>query len=267
MPEADMLLHTGDFTQTGGEEEVKSFNNWLGSLRSKYKHIVVIYGNHEFQMLSRQNAELITHITSKEFLRQQLSNATAVLINETVEIEGVRIHGSGWNPWQVAGDPDQCIPKIWDNSHYNVTSGGEGQQRQQIPDEVDVLMTHEPARYILDCVENSKSTWGSSMQLREAIITKKPKVHLFGHLHEQNGHYQKKSSSFWSLNGNFEGGVRAKLSCGKIYNTIEKPPANYPCHVVSNSAMLGLNGRLQFGPRLIIGEGGKGGWKFRVVVT
>lgn len=43
MPSADILCHTGDFTNEGAESEVEDFNAWLGELKEsgRYKHIVV----------------------------------------------------------------------------------------------------------------------------------------------------------------------------------------------------------------------------------
>ena len=45
IPEGDVLLHTGDFTMRGDEQEVINFNQWLGTLY--HKHKIVIAGNHE----------------------------------------------------------------------------------------------------------------------------------------------------------------------------------------------------------------------------
>ena len=39
------MLHCGDFTDLGKEEEVEDFNDWLGEL--DYKHKIVICGNHD----------------------------------------------------------------------------------------------------------------------------------------------------------------------------------------------------------------------------
>lgn len=63
LPEGDILLHAGDFTYQGSKEEIKEFNNWLG--KQKFKHKVVIAGNHEFgldlnkvnSLISRCNKE------------------------------------------------------------------------------------------------------------------------------------------------------------------------------------------------------------------
>ena len=53
LPPADILIHTGDFTDRGGRAEFDDFNVWLGELRPRYKHIVVILGNHEWMSLTQ----------------------------------------------------------------------------------------------------------------------------------------------------------------------------------------------------------------------
>ena len=36
LPEADILVHTGDFTDHGTRAEIASFNEWLGTLRPRH---------------------------------------------------------------------------------------------------------------------------------------------------------------------------------------------------------------------------------------
>ena len=45
IPDGDILIHTGDFTICGKENDVIKFNDWIGTLPHEYK--VVIAGNHE----------------------------------------------------------------------------------------------------------------------------------------------------------------------------------------------------------------------------
>ena len=45
MPTADVLVHCGDFTDMGTEEEVLDFLNWYISL--PYSHKIFIVGNHD----------------------------------------------------------------------------------------------------------------------------------------------------------------------------------------------------------------------------
>ena len=45
VPEGDVLIHAGDFTNSGKPDEVEWFNKWLGNL--PHKHKIVIAGNHD----------------------------------------------------------------------------------------------------------------------------------------------------------------------------------------------------------------------------
>jgi len=45
IPDGDVLIHCGDFTQYGDEAKIRKFNEQMGSLPHRYK--VVVAGNHE----------------------------------------------------------------------------------------------------------------------------------------------------------------------------------------------------------------------------
>ena len=45
VPDGDILIHAGDFTQFGKEEHAEDFNRWLGEQPHKTK--LVVLGNHE----------------------------------------------------------------------------------------------------------------------------------------------------------------------------------------------------------------------------
>ena len=45
LPPGDILIHAGDFSNRGKEEEIKEFDAWLGELEYKLK--VVVPGNHD----------------------------------------------------------------------------------------------------------------------------------------------------------------------------------------------------------------------------
>lgn len=77
MPPGDILLHAGDFTMFSRSlSAIVDFNEWLGEL--PHRHRVIVPGNHE------------TFIQTEPRNRSLLSSAI-VLINEAVEIEGLRI--------------------------------------------------------------------------------------------------------------------------------------------------------------------------------
>ena len=54
----------------------------------------------------------------------------------------------------------------------------------QIPNDIDVLVTHEPPVMILD--ESNNTHWGNA-PLRNRVLEVMPKYHLFGHAHEGYG--------------------------------------------------------------------------------
>lgn len=45
LPEADVVVHSGDFTMTGTEQEALDFLNWFCDL--PYAHKIFICGNHD----------------------------------------------------------------------------------------------------------------------------------------------------------------------------------------------------------------------------
>ena len=45
IPDGDILIHAGDFTNYGEVEKVKEFNTWLGTLPHAYK--IVVAGNRD----------------------------------------------------------------------------------------------------------------------------------------------------------------------------------------------------------------------------
>ena len=44
MPDGDVLIHSGDFTNHGSLSEVREFAAWLTTL--SYKYIIIVPGNH-----------------------------------------------------------------------------------------------------------------------------------------------------------------------------------------------------------------------------
>ena len=53
LPEADVIIHSGDISHNGAESEVLDFLNWYIEL--PYKHKIFITGNHDLCLWSRRN--------------------------------------------------------------------------------------------------------------------------------------------------------------------------------------------------------------------
>ena len=286
IPPADILIHTGDFTNRGRRTEFADFNAWLGELRERglFRVIIVILGNHEWKLFLKPNksrdskeVQARANLPIQDLLveqKQLLSNATHVLEHQAVTVFGLTIFGSTWCPWQAAGNPDRtgagplaaaAVTRRRNNGHTTVHRFGE------IPEGVDILMTHGPPAGILDRMELTSHSWGSSVSLRRQIESVRPRVHLFGHLHEQRGYWSRVSP----MKGPYSGGVEYKFSDGKEKKA---PPSTYPCQVICCNAMKNhpnleeRDGYLAGKPRLLVAERmtrGQSqiqtGWSFRVL--
>lgn len=149
LPEADVIVHSGDFTMTGSEQEAIDFLNWLCDL--PYPHKIFICGNHD-DCLYGANID-------------GLDSNVHYLCNSGVEIDGVKFYGVP----MFMGD---CVS---DRQAKNIA---------KIPVDTDVLITHSPAYGILDFDDNIN--YGDE-QLLTRVMEIRPRLHLFGHIHAQHG--------------------------------------------------------------------------------
>jgi Icc-related predicted phosphoesterase len=158
VPNGDLLIHAGDFTMNSmSAEKLIDFNDWLGELPHTFR--VVIPGNHDFVVEDPSRRHLITNAT--------------LLINEGIEIMGLKIWGSPTTPllgeaFGVASDNDR-------ETLY-----------RRIPINTDILITHCPPYGILDQVLGSDHHQGCP-QLLAAVRRVQPMMHVFGHVHAGYG--------------------------------------------------------------------------------
>lgn len=177
IPDGDILVHAGDITGQGTFECLEEFNSWLSGL--PHKHKVVIAGNHDWCFQWDQDR-----------CRTILSNAT-YLQDEGAEIEGLKFYGSPWQPrffdWAFNLDRGAALAEKWD----------------MIPNDTDILVTHGPAFGILDEVANNNYVRNVGCQdLLIALQRIKPKVHIFGHIHEGYGEAVKNGTLFLNASVN-----------------------------------------------------------------
>lgn len=159
VPDGDLLLHAGDFTRMGSIPCVSEFNRWIGTL--PHQHKVVIAGNHDFPFERWPDVA-----------RGLLTNCH-YLQDEMIVLDGIKIYGS---PWQ---------PEFF-NWAFNLPRGRRlAEKWAKIPEGIDILMTHGPPNRILD--KTSDGVNAGCSDLRNRIEKVKPRVHLFGHIHEAYG--------------------------------------------------------------------------------
>lgn len=175
-PAADVLLHGGDFTNTGELEQVDSFDKWLKAYPAKHK--VVIAGNHDTTFHEdyylQRGATRFHRSAPYDCQHARGLLASCIYLEDSgAEVFGCTIYGS---PWQ----PEFCD---W---AFNLPPGEELRQKwQQIPQTVDILMTHGPPHGYGD--RTSRCTRVGCEELRKAIEQRSVSVSLAGHIHEGYG--------------------------------------------------------------------------------
>jgi hypothetical protein len=73
---------------------------------------------------------------------------------------------------------DRFNPRIYPGPRWKIATGT---PKSVIPDGVDIVMTHGPTQYILDCGANGYSQGYD--HLRWTIARTNPRLHCFGHVH------------------------------------------------------------------------------------
>lgn len=149
LPEADMVVHSGDFCMVGSEQEAIDFLNWFCDL--PYRHKIFICGNHD-DCLYGANIE-------------GLDDNVHYLCNSGIEIEGLKFYG---------------VPMFMGD----YLSDRQSRNYAGIQADTDILITHSPAYGILDYDDNIN--YGSE-KLLERMTMLNLKAHLFGHIHARHG--------------------------------------------------------------------------------
>lgn len=149
LPYADILVHSGDFTLDGKEQEALDFINWLCDL--PHRHKIFIAGNHDLCMYDAGIDGLPDNVH--------------YLNNSHVTIEGLKIHG---------------MPMFSEN----IITGDDIKNTEEIPDDADIVVTHQPPMGILDLSEGINY---GCMFLLARITAVSPACHLFGHVHNSYG--------------------------------------------------------------------------------
>lgn len=168
VPAGDVLLHAGDISTRGTLEAVEDFDRWLGTLPNPHK--VMICGNHDF-CFERQPDEAVRRITNAVYLQD--SGAT---------VYGLKIWGSPWQPW-------------FHDWAFNLPRGPElAAKWALIPPDTDILLTHGPPLGIKDVTVRGEAV--GCADLLERVQQVRPKLHVFGHIHEAAGVFQTEHTLF-----------------------------------------------------------------------
>lgn len=182
IPECDILISAGDYSFRGEKHIVKNFHEWLNAQEAG--HIISVQGNHETWVEK--------NFDEAKALAESVCPAVHFIGSHgTVEIEGLKIHGSAITPWfydwawNVRRGPD--IAKEW----------------AKIPDDIDILVTHGPPNGQLDIVyyadgvtpKERVGCWDLEERIKQLP---KLKHHIFGHIHCSHGHREFNGVNYWN---------------------------------------------------------------------
>ena len=175
LPPGDVLLHAGDFTRRGTQQEVWDFANYLRNL--KFEHKVVIAGNHDSPFDIENYADILNKkrnpVPCDPYITKRLLKDVIYLEDSLAIIKGFRIWGTPWTEQHNKGAftlKDRLVI---------------GEKWNDIPDNIDILLTHSPPYNILDRSKDNRKVGCES--LAAAVRRVRPKVHVFGHIHESHG--------------------------------------------------------------------------------
>lgn len=172
LPEADMILHAGDISKRGEEQEILAFLHWFKNMDYRYK--IFIAGNHDFYF----------ERTSPEKIKEIIPENVIYLCDSGITIEGIRIWGSPVTPtffnWAFNRDRGEAISRHWD----------------LIPEGTDILMTHGPVAGILDKTTRGEEVGCAGLLKRVGEL--KPKYYIGGHIHEAYGKLESQSTTYFN---------------------------------------------------------------------
>jgi len=172
----DMIIHCGDVSSRGTEDEINAFLNWYSKL--PYKHKIFIPGNHDF----------FFEKASKYIVDDKMSKYPEItyLNDSGIEIEGIKIWGSPVQPYFHGWAFNRVGSAI--NEHWD-----------KIPLDTNILLTHGPIFGYLDVTLEGVRT--GCEYLREKLPTFTDlKIHACGHIHEAYGYHDFLDNDLMLLN-------------------------------------------------------------------
>jgi len=199
LPECDVLLHCGDLTEDGSPSGIAEALQALSKVRAELK--LVIAGNHEISLdktyyLEQGGTE--ADVGQAHALMSPEAKSVASKSGLTFLSEGTyrftlasgatfRIYASPYTP--AYGLSAFQYPTNEDR--FNLANStpawakNVGTETSIVPDNIDILMTHGPPKYVLDSTCDGRSA--GCEHLRRAVERVKPKLHCFGHIHKGYG--------------------------------------------------------------------------------
>lgn len=202
IPDADIIIHSGDSTGRGTTDEIEEFCEWYGKL--PHQHKILIAGNHDWGFQKdREKHEKICE-----------DNGIIYLQDSGTEIDGIKIWGSPQSPefcdWAFNCWRTERMKELDIHGHdYEFI----GDFWKLIPEDTQILITHGPPYEILDKCPRSVGC----EELLKRIQEVKPHFHIFGHIHEGRGKMRVDKTTFINASS-LDGGYNPIKEANEVYN-------------------------------------------------
>ncbi|AKV04218.1 hypothetical protein AKJ09_10881 [Labilithrix luteola] len=185
VPDGDVLVHAGDMLQHGSLDELVRAAKFLGALPHRTK--IVVAGNHEVCLEKRASE-------ARAILEE---HGLVYLEDSAATVDGLVFYGSPWTPkfriWAFGAQRGEEMASKW----------------RKMPDQVDVLVTHGPPLGYGDTVHWAGRTRRVGCpDLRTRVSEVKPRLHVFGHIHQDPGQWQSEGGTTTFANVTTDEGER-----------------------------------------------------------
>lgn len=181
LPKGDILIHGGDFTKTGEVGTIEDLSQYFAE--SGFEDVVVIAGNHDVTLDPEYYQKKWRQIHRKPYdcdTAQECIERNSHYLSDTSWTSGSGLHfyGSPYSPyffgWAFNLHRGAPIRQVWDKIP----------SREEVP--IDVLVTHGPP--LGRCDSTKENGHAGCYDLLQAIQHRiKPRVNIFGHIHEGYG--------------------------------------------------------------------------------
>lgn len=195
LPPCDVVLHCGDMTEDGSPASISRALSSVGSIKAELK--LVIAGNHEISLDK-------AYYTSEGGSAEDVAAAQALISPSSSSLasqNGITFLNEGTHTFTLTSGTSFTLfaspfTPAYGSSGFQYPSSEDrfnpapstpewaknvGTEDSRIPDHVDIVMTHGPAKYILDGTADGRSA--GCEHLRRAIARAQPRLFCFGHVH------------------------------------------------------------------------------------
>lgn len=183
----DLLIVAGDLTQKDTIDGYIKWKDWIIKEGEKYYKIVIIAGNHDNMIHQKSNGFDLYFCKENQSKWVYLEDSgTEFEYWETpnppmrnCELRKLKIYGSPWSKTFEGMNP-KCKAFTVDTEEELAA------KFSSIPHDVDILITHSPPWTILDRTIKGEQV-GSTYLMGALFYCFRPKLWVFGHVHESYG--------------------------------------------------------------------------------